>query len=116
MKTDAVTFDDLGASVLAVPPLARNKDLVFNREANAALVRHIEAGGVTTLLYGGNANFYNIGLHEYGAILDALAEIAAPRTWVIPSVGPDFGKMMDQVAVLKARKFPTAMVLPLTFP
>ena len=116
MKTDAVTFADLGASVLAVPPLARKADLTVNKEANAALVKHIEAGGVSTLLYGGNANFYNIGLYEYAAILDELAEIAAPKTWVIPSVGPDFGKMLDQAALLRSRKFPTAMALPMTFP
>lgn len=116
MKTDAVTFADLGASVLAVPPLARNADLTFNRAANQALVKHIEAGGVTTLLYGGNANFYNIGLYEYASIVDELADIAAPGTWVIPAVGPDFGKMLDQAALLKSRKFPTVMALPMTFP
>jgi dihydrodipicolinate synthase/N-acetylneuraminate lyase len=116
MKHDAVTFADLAGSVLAVPPLARNADLSFNRAANTALVRHIETGGVSTLLYGGNANFYNIGLYEYASIIDALGEIAAPRTWVIPSVGPDFGKMLDQAAILKARSFPTAMALPMTFP
>jgi dihydrodipicolinate synthase/N-acetylneuraminate lyase len=116
MKTDAVTFADLSGSVLAVPPLARNADLTFSRAANTALIRHVEAGGVTTLLYGGNANFYNIGLYEYAAILDQLAELAAPKTWVIPSVGPDFGKLMDQSAVLRSRPFPTAMVLPMTFP
>jgi dihydrodipicolinate synthase/N-acetylneuraminate lyase len=116
MKTDAVTFADLGASVLAVPPLARNADLTFNKAANAALVKHIESGGVSTLLYGGNANFYNIGLYEYASILDGLAEIAADKTWIIPSVGPDFGKMLDQAAILKTRKFPTVMALPMTFP
>ncbi len=116
MKTDAVTFADLSASVLAVPPLARNADLTFSRDANLSLIRHIEAGGVTTLLYGGNANFYNIGLHEYASVLDQLAELAAPRTWVIPSVGPDYGRLVDQAAVLKTRAFPTAMVLPMTFP
>jgi dihydrodipicolinate synthase/N-acetylneuraminate lyase len=116
MKTDSVTFGDLAGSVLAVPPLARDADLAFSRAANAALIKHIEAGGVTTLLYGGNANFYNIGLYEYGAILDALASMVAPSTWVIPSVGPDYGRMMDQCAALKTRRFPTAMVLPMTFP
>jgi dihydrodipicolinate synthase/N-acetylneuraminate lyase len=116
MKTDAVTFADLAGSVLAVPPLARNADLTLNQAANAALIKHIEAGGVTTLLYGGNANFYNIGLHEYAATVDMLTELAAPGTWVIPSVGPDYGKLLDQAAVLKSRKFPTAMVLPMTFP
>jgi dihydrodipicolinate synthase/N-acetylneuraminate lyase len=116
MKTDAVTFADLAGSVLAVPPLARNADLTLNKAANAALIKHIEGGGVTTLLYGGNANFYNIGLHEYASTVDTLTELAAPGTWVIPSVGPDYGKLLDQAAVLKTRKFPTAMVLPMTFP
>ncbi|HTM44377.1 MAG TPA: dihydrodipicolinate synthase family protein [Polyangiaceae bacterium] len=116
MKTTAVTPQDLGGSVLAVPPLARRADLTLNREANAALIRHIESGGVSTFLYGGNANFYNIGLYEYGAVLDQLAELAAPNTWMIPSVGPEFGRMMDQVALLKTRSFPTVMVLPLMFP
>jgi len=116
VKTQAVTFADLTGSVLAVPPLCRNQDLTLNKAANAALIRHIEGGGITTLLYGGNANLYHISVGEYGALLDQLAELAAPNTWVIPSVGPDFGKMMDQAAVLRARAFPTAMVLPATFP
>jgi dihydrodipicolinate synthase/N-acetylneuraminate lyase len=111
-----VTFADLSGSVLAVPPLCRNADLSLNRAANTALIRHIEAGGISTLLYGGNANFYHIGLGEYGALLDQLADVAGPNTWVIPSAGPDFGKMMDQVAVLKTKAFPTVMVLPATFP
>jgi dihydrodipicolinate synthase/N-acetylneuraminate lyase len=99
-------------TVLAVPPLARNPDLTLNRAANAALIRHLEAGGIRALMYGGNANFYNIGLYEYAAVVDQLLELAAPGTWVIPSVGPDFGKMMDQAEVLRGRPFPTAMVLP----
>ncbi|HET6282269.1 MAG TPA: dihydrodipicolinate synthase family protein [Polyangia bacterium] len=116
MKTQAVTFADLSASVLAVPPLARNADLTLNKTANGALIRHIEEGGISTLLYGGNANLYHISVGEYGALLDQLAELAAPNTWVIPSVGPDFGKMMDQAELLRSRAFPTAMVLPATFP
>lgn len=116
MKTQPATFADLSSSVLAVPPLARKGDFTVDRPANAALIRHIENGGISTLLYGGNANFYHIGLAEYGATLDMLAELAAPNTWVIPSVGPDFGKMLDQAAILKSRQFPTVMVLPQTFP
>ena len=104
--------DDHKHKVFAVPPLARHADLTLNRAANAALIRHIEAGGVRALMYGGNANFYNIGLYEYAGVVDQLMELAAPGTWVIPSVGPDFGKMMDQAEVLRSRPLPTAMVLP----
>jgi dihydrodipicolinate synthase/N-acetylneuraminate lyase len=116
LKTSAVSPEDLARSVLAVPPLARNGDLTLNPAANTAMIRHLEAAGVSTLMYGGNANFYNIGLYEYGAVLDFLEQTVAPTSWVIPSVGPDFGKLQDQARVLRTRAFPTAMVLPQTFP
>jgi dihydrodipicolinate synthase/N-acetylneuraminate lyase len=116
MKTSPVTPEDLSASVLAVPPLALNADFSLNIAANRALIRHLEAGGVTTLLYGGNANFYNLGIGDYPRVLDMLEEAAAPGSWVIPSIGPDYGRMMDQVAILKGRAFPTAMALPQRFP
>jgi dihydrodipicolinate synthase/N-acetylneuraminate lyase len=116
MKIDAVSAADLSRSVIAVPPLARTADLRLARAANASLVRHLEAGGVSTLLYGGNANLYHVGLYEYAALLDELESIASPATWVIPSAGPDLGKLIDQAQILRARRFPTAMALPLTFP
>ena len=34
----------------------------------------------------------------------------------IPSIGADFGKAANQAAILRERAFPTAMVLPLSFP
>src|SRR5439155_26211355 len=106
------TLADLQSSVISVPPLCRDASLRVSATENAKLIRHIEAGGVSTLLYGGNANFYNIAPTEYGTILDLLESSAAPDTWVIPSVGPYFGTMMDQATSLARRTFPTAMVLP----
>jgi len=116
MKTTAVTKSDLEASVLAVPPLARNKDLSINVEENRKLIRHMKDGGVSTLMYGGNANFYNLGVFDYAATVETIAELADADSWVIPSVGPDFGKAMDQAKILRDMKFPTCMVLPLNFP
>ncbi len=116
MKTTPVTPADLAASVLAVPPLARNADLSLNEDANRRLARHLEAGGVTTLLYGGNANFYNVGVGEYAEVCAVIEAAAGEGTWVIPSVGPDYGKLMDQAKILRGTAFPTAMVLPLGFP
>jgi hypothetical protein len=65
MKTSKVVPEDLSASVVAVPPLARNRDLGLDRQQNLKLIRHLEAGGVTTLMYGGNANFHNVAVSEY---------------------------------------------------
>jgi dihydrodipicolinate synthase/N-acetylneuraminate lyase len=112
MDTRPITPDTLRRSVIAVPPLARSADLSLNIEANRQIVSHIQAGGVTTLLYGGNAMLYHVRLSEYASLLQMLCDIAGPDTLVIPSVGPAFGVMMDQAALLKDFSFPTAMVLP----
>jgi len=100
------------SSVIAVPPLARREDLSFDAIENGRLIRHIEAGGVSTLLYGGNALFYHIRLSEYADVLRGLLEQASSDTWIIPSIGPAFGMMMDQAQVLHDMPFDTAMVLP----
>ena len=116
MKTTPVTPADLAASVIAVPPLARHRDLTISNADNRALIQYLEDGGVRTLLYGGNANLYNVGAGELPELLDMLEEEAGDDTWIIPSVGPDYGKLMDQLSVLKGRAFPTVMILPLAFP
>src|SRR5580700_4892030 len=92
----SINPERLAASVLAVPPLCRNSDLSLSETENAKLIRHMEAGGIRTLLYGGNANFYHIPLSEYDQVLSVLAELAGPETLVIPSVSCLWGSMMDQ--------------------
>ena len=111
MKT-TISPTDLHASVISVPPLCRDAQFRPHAAENAKLIRHIEAGGVTTLLYGGNANFYNVALSEFEAVLDQLEAAAAPNTLIVPAFGPYFGTAMDQAAILARKKFPTAMVLP----
>lgn len=112
MQTRPITPEDLAGSVIAVPPMARDENLRFHRGENEKIVSHIEAGGVSTLLYGGNANFYHIALSEFESILGELADIAGPDTLVVPSAGPAFGMMMDQAEILKGTDYPTVMVLP----
>jgi dihydrodipicolinate synthase/N-acetylneuraminate lyase len=111
MKTTPVTSADLSASVISVPPLARNPDLSLNAAENAKLARHLVAGGVTTLLYGGNAVLYHVSVGEFPELLSMLASIAPPNSLVIPSVG-GYGLMQDQARILRDFQFPTAMVLP----
>ena len=116
MKTDAVTAADLGRSVIAVPPLARDRSGRVSPEENRKIVAWLASGGVSTVLYGGNANFYHLGVSEFGAVLDMLVAMAPEPAWIIPSVGPDYGKALDQIAILKGHRFPTAMALPMASP
>ncbi len=112
MNNAPITPEVLANSVIAVPPLARDADLKVCPIENAKIMRHLEAGGVRTLLYGGNAMFYHIGLGEYAETLALLQEHAGGDTTVVPSVGPAYGPSMDQAAILRDFDFPTAMVLP----
>jgi len=112
MWTSAITPSLLSASVIAVPPLARDANRKISNGENTKIIRKIEEGGVSTLLYGGNAVFYHMRLSEYADALSMLAQAAAPDSWIVPSVGPTYGIMMDQAEVLKDFDFPTVMVLP----
>lgn len=112
MDTRVITPARLAESVIAVPPLARDSNLRVDAAENQRLIRFVEAGGVSTLLYGGNAVFYHILPSEYARILQMLTEAAAANTLVVPAVGPTYGVMMDQAEVLKDFDFPTVMILP----
>ena len=113
MNESPILDSEFVASVMAVPPLARRADYTLDVAENRALIRHIEAGGVRTLLYGGNANLYHVAVSEYRDLLDMLADAAGAGTRVIPSIGPDYGKMLDQARILAQTRYRTAMVLPL---
>lgn len=112
MKTSPFDANHLSESVFAVPPMARNAAGIVDAKENAKIISFLEAGGVRSLLYGGNAVFYHIKLAEYSSVLQMLHSTASPETTVVPSIGPTFGFAMDQVAILKQFAFPTAMLLP----
>ena len=116
MKTSAVTPIDLTASVLSVPPLCRHADYSISREQNGRLLAHLRSRGVSTFMYGGNANLYHMAPSEFIRFADLIQDIADDADWLIPSVGSDFGKASDQLAFLRSESFPTAMVLPHRFP
>lgn len=112
MQTSPVTYDQFSKSVLAVPPLARDSSDRLCPDNNGKIIDHLEAGGVSMLLYGGNANLYHSRPSEFASLLAMLGQLAGDETLIIPAVGPAYGTMMDQADVLKKTDYPTAMVLP----
>lgn len=112
MDTRLPDAQRLRESVIAVPPLAVDAEGIAVRDENAKIIRHIVEGGVSHLLYGGNALFYHIRPSRYAAVLGLLSDLTDAGTSVVPSVGPAYGLMMDQIEVLADHDFPTAMVLP----
>jgi dihydrodipicolinate synthase/N-acetylneuraminate lyase len=99
--------------VFAVPPLPRRRDADRTLDLDAAerVAKHIEDGGITRFLYGGNAFLYHASLAEFETLVGWLAGFASSR-WPIPSIGPSFGRALDQARILKAHRFPAVMMLP----
>ena len=116
MKTNSISPEDL-RGVFAVPPLARRRDASRSLDLaqNDLIVRHIVSGGITRLIYGGNAFLYHITLAEYEELLEWLAGLS-DQLWIIPSIGPSYGRAMDQAKLLRKFQFPCAMVLPCSDP
>lgn len=112
MLTNLPAVEDRTASVWAVPPLCRANETEFACEENRKLVEHIRGGGITTLLWGGNAIFYHLSLKEYAAALELISSLGDDATWMIPSIGPSYGQIVDQAPILSQFEFPTAMLLP----
>ena len=110
--SSAITPADL-AAIFAVPPLPRKSDARRTLDLDAAerVAAHIESGGITRYLYGGNAFLYHITLDEYEVLLGWLASFPSSR-WAIPSLGPSFGRAIDQARLLRRHHFRCAMMLP----
>jgi dihydrodipicolinate synthase/N-acetylneuraminate lyase len=116
MPRDPITPENLRA-IYAVPPLPRRADARRTIDFDAAerVVAHIANGGINRYLYGGNAFLYHVTLKEYEALLEWLADFPADR-WAIPSMGPSFGRAIDQACVIRRHAFTCAMMLPCSDP
>jgi dihydrodipicolinate synthase/N-acetylneuraminate lyase len=116
MKTTPLRPEDL-YGVFAVPPLARRGDgrRAIDLEQNGRILRHMAGGGIRRFLYGGNAFLHHVTLAEYEELLGWMAGFPDDH-WAIPSVGPSFGRALDQAPLLRRHRFPCAMALPCSDP
>ena len=114
MKT--LTPEDL-RGVFAVPPLARRNDSkrTIDFDQNERIVKHILRGGISRLLYGGNAFLYHATLSEFESLLEWLSG-PSNQLWMIPSIGPSFGRALEQADLLRKHSFEVAMMLPCSDP
>lgn len=101
--------------VIAVPPLCRHEDGSFDFAESEKIVAHLHNGGITRLMYGGNAFLYHMTLDEYAQLLPWLSGLS-DEFWCIPSAGPSFGRLMDQAPLIRKHDFPCVMALPCADP
>ena len=105
------------SEIYPVPPLARKKDArrSINFPENEKLFRYLKDGGVTRVVYGGNAFLYQITMAEYAELTHWLGGLTSQAV-IVPAVGPSYGRAMDQVPLIRRYKFPSVLVLPTSDP
>ena len=116
MAIQKLTAEDFHG-VVSVPPLARNRDATrtLNLEENDKIVAHIASGGVSRFLYGGNALLYHVSTRDFDHMVDWLSGYIG-KYFMIPSIGPSFGRAQEQADRLKSTDFACAMMLPCADP
>ena len=115
---DSVSAVDL-RGVFSVPPLPRKADGRRSLDFDAAelVAKHIETGGITRYLYGGNAFLYHITLAEYEALVDWLVRfrpdamgnsqrraIVRPRDGSVVPAAASFVPLRDGAAVRRSAR------------
>lgn len=115
-ETPRLSPEDYARSVVAVPPLALDDDGHFAADANRRVLSHIADGGISTVLYGGNANIYHFGAGLFREALEGVFAVCPENLDILFSIGPDFGKAMDQAEDLKDVGIKNALLLPMAFP
>lgn len=116
MTQPVLTPADYARSVVAVPPIAMTQDGDVSVAANRAIMSHIASGGITTALYGGNANIYHFGAKLFRRSLDVIMNNRPAGLEILYSAGPDFGKAMDQADDIRSAGLRNLMLLPMAFP
>lgn len=107
---------DYAGAVVAVPPIALTADGRIDAATNARVMDHIAGGGVTTLLYGGNANLYHFSRAQCTEALDMLFGACPSGARILFSIGPGFGQAMDQIDDIARVGCANVMLLPTAFP
>lgn len=116
MRTGPIGTAELARTVLAVPPLALDARRRIRFEECRKLVARCEAAGVRAVLWGGNAQLAHWPVSRLGELFEMAEETAGPETIVVPSIGPDWGKLVDGARALAATAFACAMALPMPGP
>ena len=83
-----------------------------SRRRRARRARTSRPAASRGILYGGNAFLYHITLDEFEALLGWLAGVPGDALGRFPSLGPSFGRAMDQARLLRRHAFRCAMMLP----
>lgn len=101
--------------VLADLPVALRPDFSVDPGESLALARHVRQGGISGLLFAGNANLQSMGLGQFEAVA-ALAETAVEEGPVMIGLGPELGRMLDQARLLSRGRLRSVLVLPILGP
>lgn len=105
------------ADVYPVPPLARKSDArrTLDFVQNERILRYMQKGGISKVVFGGNAFLYHATLAEYSALIEWASGFTRDFA-ITPGMGPSYGRAMDQAPLIRKYKFASVLMLPCADP
>jgi dihydrodipicolinate synthase/N-acetylneuraminate lyase len=105
------------ADVYPVPPLARKNDARRSLDfvQNERMLRYLQKGGISKVIFGGNAFLYHATMAEYTALIEWASGFTKEFA-ITPGMGPSYGRAMDQAPLIRRHKFASVLMLPCADP
>lgn len=80
-------------------------------------VEHLLAGGVDFIMPEcGTGLVYDATLEEYEAVVGAFCDAAAGRAWIVPGIGPGYGRSLEMGHIARGLDVAGVMIMPVVGP
>jgi len=105
------------ADVLVVAITPRNPDRTIDHDGIRGNVRHLIEHGVNVIMPEcGTGLVYDATLEEYEAVVATFIEAAGDAAFVVPGIGPGFGRSLEMGAIARSLNASGVMIMPIVGP
>lgn len=105
------------ADVLVVAITPREKDRSIDLEGVESNVRYLIESGVRFIMPEcGTGLVYDATLEEYEAVVGAFADAAGDAAFVVPGIGPGYGRSLEMGRIARSLDVSGVMIMPIVGP
>ena len=115
---DKTTLDrEICRNVLVVAITPRREDRKVDVDGIHHNVRHLIENGVNFIMPEcGTGLVYDASLEEYEAVVAAFIDSAGEEAYVVPGIGPGFGRALEMGAIARSLDADGVMIMPIVGP
>ena len=104
-------------NVLVVAIAPRRSDWKINLQGAYRNVRYLIERGVDFIMPAcGTGLVYDMSLEEYEALVGTFVDAAGDEAWIVPGIGPGFGRSMEMGRIARSLGVSGVMIMPIVGP